>query len=140
MTQLSVSINGAEIVRKGLQDLAAEIPKVGREQIYRTMQAIVRREKEYWTINVPPALPSYQRTGGFASGWIITPKDNGYSASNSWGKTKHVVGNAYGLEQAWMHARPGRFPLFRDVAEEEVKKLPPEVEKEISMVARRVGL
>ncbi len=138
MTQLSIQVTGAEIVRKGLQDLSAEIPKIGRLQIYRTSQGIVRREKEYWTMNSPAALPSYQRTGTLASGWMIVSNSNGYTIRNNTPYTEHVSGNAYGLEQAWMHQ--GRHPLFRDVTEEETGKLPAEIEKEITMVARRLGL
>ncbi|HEU4341004.1 MAG TPA: hypothetical protein VFU31_05485 [Candidatus Binatia bacterium] len=140
MTQLSISFNNAELVRKGLQDLAAEVPKIGKLQIYRTEQTVVRRMKEYWTMNVPPELPSYQRTGTLAGGYFISPTTNGYRITNQVPYTKHVVGNAYGLEQAWMHAKPGRHKLLRDIQEEEVEKLPPLIEQEISMVARRVGL
>lgn len=140
MTQLSISFNNAELVRKGLQDLSAEVPKIGKLQIYRTEQTVVRRMKEYWTMNVPPELPSYQRTGGLAEGYFISPTTNGYKITNNTPYTKHVVGNAYGLEQAWMHARPGRHKTLRDVQEEELEKLPPEIEQEITMVARRVGL
>lgn len=140
MTQLSITFKNAELVRKGLQDLGAEIPKIGKLQIYRTEQAIVRRMKSYWTNNTPPALPSYQRTGELANGYTITPTANGYTISNNVPYTVYVVGNAYGLEQAWMHAKPGRHKLLRDVQDEEVEKLPPEIEKEISAVARRVGL
>jgi len=140
MTQLSISFRNADIVRQGLQDLGAEIPRIGRLQIYRTEQAVVRRMKEYWTMGQPPELPSYQRTGTLAGGYFISPTSNGYMITNNTPYTRHVVGNAYGLEQAWMHARPGRHTLLRDVQEQEVEKLPPEIEREISMVARRVGL
>jgi len=135
MTQLSISLTGADIVRKGLQDLSTEVPRVGREQIYRSMQSIVRRMKEY-----PPEPPfsSYVRTGTLGSGWMITPNANGYSVRNDTGYTKYVVGNAYGLEQAWMHA--GRWQLLRDVTEDEASKLPTEIINEISMVERRLGL
>lgn len=138
MTQLSIDIKNADIVRQGLQDLAAEVPKIGRLGIYRAMQSGVRTLKEYWTMNKPPALPSYTRKGTLAGGWWITPSANGYSTSNNTDYTKHVHGNAYGLEQAWMHQ--DRHVLLRDVIEDEVSKLPPEIENEISMVARRVGL
>lgn len=140
MTQLSISVHNAELVRKGLQDLGAEIPKIGRLQIYRTEQAIVRRMKMYWTNNDPPALPSYQRSGDLANGYTITPTTNGYRIGNNTPYTKWVAGNAYGLEQAWMHAKPGRHKLLRDVSDEEIEKLPPEIEQEISTVARRLGL
>lgn len=140
MTQLSISIRGADLVRRGLQDLSAEIPKIGKLQIYRTEQSVVRRMKEYWTMNVPPALPSYQRTGKLAGGYFISPTANGYKITNNTEYTQLVVGSAYGLGQAWMHAKPGRHKTLRDVQEQEVAKLPPEIEREISMVARRLGL
>ena len=135
MTQLSISFNNAELVRKGLQDLGAEIPKIGRLQIYRTEQNVVRRMKMY-----PPEVPgqTYIRTGTLGGGWMITPNSNGYTISNNTPYTKYVVGNAYGLEQAWMHE--GRWNLLRDVSDEEVAKLPEEIENEISVVARRLGL
>lgn len=137
MTILSMNVVGADIVRQGLQDLGAEIPRIGRLQLYQSSQAIVRRMKEY-----PPERPgqTYQRTGTLGGGWTIVPASSGmgYAVSNNVPYTPFVVGNAYGLEQAWMHQ--GRWNLLRDVAEEEVDKLPPQVEEAISMVARRVGL
>jgi hypothetical protein len=140
MTQLSLSFHNAELVRRGLQDLGAEIPRIGRLQIYRTEQNVVKRMKEYWTIGRPPELPSYQRTGRLAGGYFITPNANGYTVTNNTPYTKFVVGNAYGLEQAWMHAKPDRHQLFRDVTEEEVEKLPEAISDEISLAARRIGL
>jgi hypothetical protein len=135
VTQLSIEVKNADIVRKGLQDLGAEIPKIGRLQIYQTEQAIVRRMKAY---PPPPPASTYMRTGTLGAGWTITPTTNGYMIRNDTPYTKWVVGNAYGLEQAWMHV--GRWQLLRDVQDEEVAKLPPEIEKEISAVARRLGL
>lgn len=135
MTELSISVTGANIVRQGLQDLSAEIPQIGRLQIYRTEQAIVRRMKVY-----PPERPgqSYIRTGTLGGGWTITPNTNGYTIRNDTPYTKYVVGNAYGLEQAWMHQ--GRWNLLRDVSDDEVAKLPAEIDNNISQVARRLGL
>lgn len=135
MTQLSITVLNAEVVRKGLEDLSAEIPKIGRLQIYRAAQAIVRRMKEY---PPPPAASTYVRTGTLGAGWMITSSTNGYTVSNSTPYTQYVTGNAYGLEQAWMHV--GRWQLQRDVTEDEVSRLPEEIINEISMVARRLGL
>jgi len=145
MTQLSIKFTGAELVRSGLQDLAAEIPKVGRLQIYRTEQAIVKRMKKY-----PPERINqrYRRTGNLGRAWTITPLPNGYTLSNNVRSpqgvfyTKYVVGNAYGLDQAWMHISTDqgkRWPLLRDVQDEEVKKLPQEIDDAITVVARRDG-
>jgi hypothetical protein len=135
MTQLSMTVTGAEVVRKGLQDLTAEIPKIGREQIYRTAQAIVRTMKAY---PPPPAASRYIRTGVLGGGWSIVNRTDGYTVRNDTAYTKYVVGNAYGLEQAWMHV--GRWQKLRDVSEEETGKLPAEIENQITMVARRLGL
>jgi len=135
MTQLSLNVVGAELVRQGLENLAKEIPDIGRLQIYRTEQAIVRRVKIY-----PPPLPSYTQTGNLGRGWKIAPLKMGYSIQNFVPYTAKVVGNAYGLEQAWMHARPGRWKKLRDISDEEVAKLPPEIDKNIQQVARRENL
>ena len=140
MTQLSIKVTGGELVRQGLQDLAAEIPQIGRLQIYQTQQAVARRLKSYWTNNNPMELPSYTRTGTLARGYQISPlRDVGYTLSNSTPYTKHVVGDAYGLSQAWMHAKPGRHTLWRDVQDDEVDKLPQEIDDAITVVARRKG-
>lgn len=135
MTQLSMTVTGAEIVRKGLQDLGAEIPKVGRQQIYLTASAIARRMREY---PPPPAMSTYVRTGTLGGGWQVVSRSDGYTIMNNTPYTKYVVGNAYGLEQAWMHQ--DRWQLLRDVTEDETSKLPEEIIKEIELVARRVGL
>ena len=139
MTQLSINVTGGEIVRQGLQDLSAEIPKIGRLQIYRTEQAIQKRLKAYWVSNTPPELPSYQRTGRLSAGYTITGIPNGYTLSNRVPYTKYVVGNAYGLDQAWMHAKPGRHQLWRDIQDDEVSKLPQAIDDAITVVARRDG-
>jgi hypothetical protein len=135
MTQLSIQITGAEIVRRGLQNLSAEIPKIGREQIYRTQQAIVRRMKIY---PPPPPTSRYVRTFALQHGWTITSRQDGYTTSNATPYTKYVVGTAYGTEQAWMHV--GRWLLLRDVSDEEVGKLPAEIDSHITQVARRENL
>jgi len=140
MTQLSIQINNADIVRRGMQDLSAEIPKVGRLQIYRTSQEIVRQMKIYPAERIGQL---YRRTGRLGGGWMIVSNTNGYTIRNDTPYTKYVVGNAYGLEQAWMHISTDqgkRWNVFRDVQEDEIKKLPPEIENEITMVARRLGL
>ena len=140
MTELSITVQGANIVRQGLQDLSKEIPDIGRLQIYRTAQAIVKRMKVY-----PPERfgQKYIRTYRLRGAWSIAKRSNGYTIRNTTPYTKYVVGNAYGLEQAWMHVSTDqgkRWQVFRDVNDEEVAKLPAEIEKEIVQVARRVGL
>jgi len=139
--RLSIKIVNADVVRQGLEDLHDEIPKIGRLQIYRTVQAVIRRMKVY---PPPPAGSRYVRTYRLRNAWKIEPKENGYAVSADPVSPKgrpygrYVVGFARGDGQAWMHK--GRWNLLRDVMEDEVKKLPNEIEKNISMVARAKGL
>ena len=154
MTQLSIKVKG-ELVRKGLQDLADEIPKVGRQQIRDMMNRVVRKMQEY-----PPEPANRERrsshsilgtiitrtgrTGTYFRSWKIEQVGNtGYKLENTAARkgrayAVYVGGDAYGNRQAWMHV--GRWNVTRDVVEEEVEKLPEDIEKEIVMVARRNGL
>lgn len=156
MTKLSIRVEG-ELVRQGLQDLSAEIPQIGRRGIRTVMNRIVRRMQEY-----PPEpagqskrvshtifgyiikAVGYKRTGTLGRSWKIEEIDNGYQIENTARSkrghrySRYVVGDAYGTGQAWMHQ--GRWQVFRDVVDEEVEKLPPEIEQEIVMVARRNNL
>jgi hypothetical protein len=129
--QLSLSFRNAELVRMGLANLDAEIPKIPRKPIYDTTMAIIRREKEY------PArsFSTYTRTFQFRAGWGVEPYELGYRIYNRTPYGKHVVGNAFGQEQAWMHV--GIWKPFADVAEEEIAKLPDAVRKELSLAVRR---
>lgn len=156
--QITISIKG-ELVRKGLADTGAEIPKVSRQQIRVVMERIKRKMQAY-----PPepegqstssshatlgtvyrtAKGRYHRTGNLGSHWAIDPTPSGYRIENTAvdprGKAygRYVVGDAYGQGQAWMHE--GRWQLLRDVVEEETENLPTEVRDLIILVARRHNL
>jgi hypothetical protein len=137
--RLTFSIKNAKIVRQGLEDLEAEVPKIGRRQIYSAMNRITREMESY-----PPERPGqlYVRTGKLGFSWYVDRRDDGYvirnTAKDKRGRAygKYVVGDAYGLHQAWMHKN--RWPLFRDVADNEIERLPERIANEISMVERRI--
>lgn len=156
--QLNFKIENAEIVRRGLQNLSAEIPKVGRQQLRTFADRVVRRMQAYppepagqsisqshpvlGTVYTP-ARGRYRRTGKLGASWKITAKSDGYEISNNAERrgvryTIFVVGGARGQGQAWMHK--GRWQVFRKVFDEELKRVPPEIEKFIGVVARRNGL
>lgn len=156
MTRLTVKVRG-ELVRSGLQDLGAEIPKVGRRQIRTVMNRIQKRMSKPGD---PPAYPIQwdsdkqrkaffatdgfgrgiptKRTGEYAGGWEIKSVTNGYQIENKTEYSKFVGGDAYGVVHSGIHA--GRWAVLRDVADEEVATLPDEIEQEIVMVARRNNL
>lgn len=132
--QISLSFRNAELVRMGLQNFADEIPKIPRKPIYDTSLAIVRRQKEY-----PSRFGSrYKRTYRFRAGWTITPYQFGYRIENRTPYGYHVVGDAFGGRQAWMHQRI--WTPLRDVTEEEVAKLPDAIRNELSLAIRRNNL
>lgn len=133
MIRLSIAVGpGARLVRQGLQNLRAEVPKIGRQRIYETAERIMRKMQKY-----PPMRQGqkYTRTFRFRDSWKIRRLENGSALSNSAPYTRYVVGNAYGQGQAWMHV--GRWVPFRDVADAETEKLPKTIRENISMVARR---
>lgn len=136
--RISIKVDG-ELVRKGLQDLGMEIPKIGRSQLRFTSERIVRRMQAY-----PPERPrqKYKRTGRLFRSWKIDNSQDRYTIENTAAKKGRlyghfVIGNAYGTGQAWMHR--GRWLLLRDVVEQELEKLPDDVLEKIMLVARRKG-
>lgn len=157
MTQLSIQVHG-EMVRKGLQNLADEIPKVARLPIYRAVVRIrtgmrkqgakptypipwdsVRQMKAFYASKGFRGGVPHVRGSRYVDGWQIENiGDQGYRVINNMPGTQYVSGNAYGQFQSRIHR--GRWPVFRDVADKEIKGLPEEIAKEIKTVARREGL
>lgn len=135
--RLTIKVKG-ELVRQGLENIEAEVPGIGRQRMRTITNRIVRRMQEY-----PHERPGqrYVRTGNFFSHWKIDQIEKiGYRIENTAVRDGNryghwVVGDAYGTSQAWMHK--GRWPLFRDVTEEELDKLPPQILSDIMIVARR---
>lgn len=140
MPQISITAN-APIVRQGLENLDKEIPDIGRRRIYNTMLKIKARLRKY-----PPAPQNstYVRTFRLRDAVEIVRADTGYKiqvdpvSPRGVRYGKYPLGSAYGTDQAWMHV--GRWPLLRDVVDEELEMLPDEIEQEIEIVARRENL
>lgn len=156
MTQLTIKVS-AGLVRQGLEDLGAEIPLIGRRRIRTTLNRIQRRlqkpgkkptypiqwdsEKQrrafFATDGFGHGIP-YKRSGDYENAWTITSLPDGYQLSNATAYAKYVGGDAYGVVHSGIHS--GRWEVYRDVVDEEIKTLPEEVKDEIIMVARRNGL
>jgi hypothetical protein len=157
--KFTIKLENGKLVRKGLEDLAAAVPLVSRQRMRTMMERVKRRMQEY-----PPepegqsiasahnvlgttyrtARGRYKRTGRLGRSWRIEQiSDIGYSIQNDAAHRgraygRYVVGDAYGTGQAWMHK--GRWQVLRNVVEEEIAVLPPEIERDLTMVARRGGL
>lgn len=134
--QITIGVTGATLVRTGLEDLANEIPKIGRDQIYRSIIAARDEIKTY-----PPERPGqrYVRTYRLQAGWVVTAHGSiGYRLQNDVPYTIVVVGNAYGQGQAEVHA--GTWKLVRDVTDNHVRTLKDDIQDHIRMVIRRNNL
>jgi hypothetical protein len=156
--QITVKVGpGAKIVRKGLQDLRAEIPKIGRETIYAML------EKARDEVSVPPSRPkppglwdsekqqiAYFKSGGFGAGipykptgkssrsWVIRKAgDIGWTLTNTFKAAKYLFGNAEGEGQSVIHA--GRRPLFALVLKKHVEKLPKTIQNNINSFIKKLG-
>lgn len=138
--RLTFDIKDAKIVRRGLQDLQKETPEIGRLQIRRTVDRIVKIMRVY---PPPPRNSTYQRTGRLGRSWkILRLGDTGYRIENNArfrGRryTVYVVGDAYGQRQADVHKN--RWNIFRDIVDQEFEKLPDLVDQHIHRVVRRRG-
>ena len=154
MPILALQTNNGELVRMGMQDLTAEIPQIGRNQIYKTAQRIrSRMGKPGKKITYPVRWDSKkqrraffasegfgrgiptERSGAYEEAWEIIKLDNGYAVSNPLEYAKYVGGGPFGGSQSNIHQ--DRWERFRDVVEEETDKLPDEITAEIDIVARR---
>jgi hypothetical protein len=157
MVAIGIKVINAQIVRQGLQDLAADVPKIGRMQLYRASQNIVRDMKIY------PAQPSgskYVRTYELKNSFKIERLAQGYKIIND-AKTRaqrarkargskrshiaragqmyarYVIGDNLGQGQSQYNTH---WRLIRDVTNEEIDRLIPEVSSLIHISAKQKGL
>lgn len=156
MVRISVRVE-TELVRQNLQNLFAEVPKIGKFKIRNLMERIRNRmggpgkkstrpvkwdsekqRKAYFaTDGFGRGIPT-QRTGKYQRGWKVKALgESGYTLSNSQAGAKYIGGSAYGTGQSRIHM--GRWVLLRDATDLEVSKLPAEILKEIRLVSRRKG-
>lgn len=154
--QMTIKTQGAELVRKGLEDLGAEIPKIARLDIYNMMLSVRRLLR---APGRPPTYPikwdsdkqrrfvlamlrakgnlPYQRTGGLPAGWQIERVADGYRLYNPARAAVYVYGNFEGARQSRIHQ--GRHPVVQELTEAVIQRLPPDIEQHITYYAREKG-
>lgn len=157
MIQLKIRARNADIVRMGLEDFTAEVPKIGRQRIYNMM----REAKSILStpgspITYPVSWDSekqkrfviamlrergnlpYNRTGRLPAGWKIEKAGEGYLMSNPYDEAVYIYGNYEGARQSRIHR--GRHPVMQDVLETQIQGLPSEIEQAITYYGRSKGL
>lgn len=157
--QLSIKVVNADLVRKGLEDLAAEIPKIARKDIYDALNGAkgelskpapkpkypinwdsVRQKIAFFaTDGFGGGIPYVRRaSGGMAKKWRLTAKKIGWKLANIARGAKYVFGDSGGGSQSNIHK--GRWKLFRTVVEKYIKNLPKTIKGHIVFYAKRKGL
>jgi len=158
MTMLGVHVKiDSKLVAKGMQDLGAEIPKIGRLQIYQVvLRSRTRLRKPGKKVHYPVQWDSprqkikviillkyvlkqlpYKRTEGYQQGFTIVKQKEGYDLDNATYRAKHIGGDADGLGQSRIFR--GRYPLIRKVVDDEFAKLPAAVVEHIQIVGKQKG-
>lgn len=156
--QLSVKVVNATLVRKGLEDLAAEIPKIARKEIYDALNSAKSElskpaPKPKYPINWDSFIQmiAFFNTGGFGGGipyvrrsvggmaksWRLLAKKIGWMLENTAQAAKYVFGDSKGGSQSNIHK--GRWKLFRTVVEKYIKGLPKKIKDQITWYAKRKG-
>jgi len=141
MFNFSLEVENAKIVRRGLENLAADMPLVGRLQVYRAAQDIIRIMKKY---PPEPAGSVYERTYQFQQSWLLQRTIAGYNISanpvDMFGNpyAGYVVGDETGGGQVSAHA--GRWPKFVEVVNTRISRLPSEIELELKARIAVYGL
>jgi hypothetical protein len=123
----------AKLVKQGLQNLAKEIPQIGRLGMLRLAQ----RVSAYYayTKTNPPKYGAYVRTFAMRSARKILKETQGYVfVMNPVGPkgqmyASFVVGDLTPESQRWPFV--GRWVPLRQAVQIEVAKMPPEIQKEL---------
>lgn len=142
MGQLSVkwNRNDLRIVRQGLENLRAEIPKVGRNRIFQKLRKLVIRMKRYPS---RPPNSTYVRTFRLQKSWSIRRKGNMgwtiFNRASNRGRmyAQWVIGDAFGMRQAKIHV--GRWKILRAEMEKILKELPKVAAESVHLAVRTKG-
>lgn len=147
---------GGKLVRKGLQNLHTEIPKIGRATIYNQLMEARRELAKQPTRPKPPGLwdsekqrIAYFKSGGFGAGipykptgkasrsWIIRKTSKiGWTLTNTFKAAVYLFGNWEGERQSVIHA--GRRPNFAETLKKHIEALPKTIQNNIDGVIKRL--
>jgi hypothetical protein len=131
--RITIRAKGAKDAASFIRRIWTNMPVIGRSTIFGALTRVMQKLRIY-----PAQRPGqrYVRTFKFRGGWNIKKvKPVGYQLANATTYSKYVVGNAYGLNQAWMHK--DRWTTFRDRLDAEIAQLPETLARNFVMVARR---
>ena len=158
--EITIEIRDAKLVRKGLQDLSREIPRIGRQDVYDQLWSVKKRMQEPIALRDPDLLFEfvtkeqayrvladwyegkidipYKRTGAYARSWAIRRYgDSGWRLFSTSPYAQFVAGGPMGEPQFRMHKDV--WPHFRSELHEMLQYLPEELRDHFAGVARGLG-
>ncbi len=125
-------------LRRALQAMKQYISDGTRVRLVETALLIVRRMQIY---PPPPPKSKYVRTYRFKNAWRTSEVPGGIAIRNAVTDRRgrlypvYVVGDAEGQGQAQVHA--GRWPVFRQVTDDAVQRLPLAILRDITISFQR---
>jgi len=155
MPTLTIRTN-AKKVSKNLRYLRTHSPEAQEETLRETAEII--REKmtepgdpspEHPNWATPLQQTAFHASGGFGGGdptirtdhyiegWHVKDVKGGSQVYNNTKGAKYIGGNAYGGEQSTLHQ--GRWNLFRDVYDLQVRKLPKNLVRNLQATVARIN-
>lgn len=154
--QLSFKVGpNAELVRKGLQNLRAEVPKIGKATIYERLVIAKTEMSKQPSRPKPPGLWDskkqmlaffrsggfgggipYKPTGGAARSWALQAVANGWKLYNKFAQAVYLFGNYEGERQSVIHA--GRRPNFALTMKEHIERLPKTIQANLDSAIKRL--
>lgn len=149
-----IEVKNAVLVRKALQDLEAEVPKIGRAEIYKSLQrarAVLAREADVppgkypwktdrqrryvlWAMSTGVLKRPYQRSHKYSRGWRLRAMKSGWQLMNETDYAGWVAG-VPGVGQARLHR--GRWAAFRPAVQAELRELPKRVRTSLRTLVER---
>jgi hypothetical protein len=143
----------AVLVRKALQDLEAEIPRIGRKAVYDSLRAAktelakeadippgkypwkTSRQRIYVILAIKSGeLPRpYRRTHEYSTGWKLRALKDGWSLANEADHAGWVAGGS--VRQARLHR--GRWAAFRPTVQKHLDTLDEKVKDSLAVLLAR---
>lgn len=154
---IAVKKGAGKIVRSGLERLRTKIALISRKRLYENAKEIKaemsveggdvvrpirwdsdkQRKAFFATDGFGGGIPT-QRSGKTPAGWKIIKTDAGYDITNPLAHAKYLYGTARSKKKI-SSIHKGTYPVFAEVWERIVAKLPKSVLKAIKTTARQEG-
>jgi hypothetical protein len=130
MTQITLSVRGAELMQSGLSKLALAVSNFPTKLLKPELEQAAKEATgnypggAFGGYDIAPPFttggPAYTRTGAYGRGTGIEQSGRGYRLVSRAPHARYVGGGAFG-GQAWMHA--SRWPSLVSVVEKAVDRV-----------------